>query len=760
MRRPWLLVVAVGVSSAVVALLAVSLLGRSKEHGGRRTADRESAKRAALPGWAPPLALSTSGVEGAVQSPTGLVVGATVTITAVDSRGPDRWRAPAVVVRTDAKGRFAAPGLSPGMYTVVAAMAGWAPARIDGLIVERDLLRVLLSLSAKGVTLRGHILDEGGGSLDAGLIRRVPTGLAQERAGSAAAVVHGGDYEIGLPIGTNELVVEADGYASERVTLELSTDQAYDFKLRPAGVLHGRVLRGGEPVVGAVVRAFRDGDKAVFAATTSEGGTFEIRRLRSGLFHAVARHGQDLSDVSAASLVRPGQRTGLELRLAPGLTVKGRVWDETRAPIPGARVSAQPGAGDAIARVDATADAAGRFSISGVPRGELWVTATAADFASAARKIHPETGAEQSTVDIVLSRAIALVMRVSDGNGPVQGATVTVSARLGPDWIDRVAVTDLTGVATVEGLHPGAFIYAVEHHDHERMDGTDSLAGAGRVERAVRLKRAALLAIQGESHWDDGAPAASVFVYSWCPRAGFFQTRSDGQGRFSVTVCGEGELRLTAGRRALPLEDVERALRDAGTRVALPTNGLVRLTLHRGGGFLHGVVRGPDGALLEDAEVEARAETTGERVIRFTDRDGRFSVYDVPREPHRIRVSFPYLPPAERTVGVDDSRPLEIVMATEARASGRLLDDRGRAVPHARILIRGNDGEFAETATDWDGQFDLRGLRGGTYTVHARAGDRDQLVLTGLRLPPGEHLNDLTLEVKGVPVTGQGNAAR
>ena len=120
-----------------------------------------------------------------------------------------------------------------------------------------------------------------------------------------------------------------------------------DIRLSPAATIEGRVLRGGEPVRGVVVRSYEcfgyyqhggsmkpTSPAYEAAATTDAAGRYRLERLNPGKYGFAVDLAKPLSDEVTAKaynsvVVREGEhKTGYDFALVPGAVIKGQVtWD-------------------------------------------------------------------------------------------------------------------------------------------------------------------------------------------------------------------------------------------------------------------------------------------------------------------------------------------------------------------------------------------------------------------------------------------------
>ncbi|NRA95076.1 MAG: carboxypeptidase regulatory-like domain-containing protein [Planctomycetes bacterium] len=223
--------------------------------------------------------------------------------------------------------------------------------------------------------------------------------------------------------------------------------------------LHGGIQRGRE-------RAH------VGETTTGADGKFRFEGLRRGplmiqvVAGGYARVGRFLNGDDASA--------DLKIRLAPGRDAVGKVTDSaTGKPISGARIAAE--------FFEVAADAEGRFTVQGLPRGaveELALEFSAPGYVP--QDIPVPAGKKTLKLDVKLDYGRIVAVRVTDDDGkPLSGVRVrgrlpTAAAYSGIERADFFADTDVHGLAVVTGLPPGLPV-AVEAEG--QLLGTQTVVG-------------------------------------------------------------------------------------------------------------------------------------------------------------------------------------------------------------------------------------------------------------------------------------------
>ncbi|MBW2455464.1 MAG: carboxypeptidase regulatory-like domain-containing protein [Deltaproteobacteria bacterium] len=229
---------------------------------------------------------------------------------------------------TDEQGRFEMVDLDPGAYTVVATVAGLAPAVVRGVQTPNEQVELRLTT---GVGLSGTVTDRAEGRPIASfvVIVRRPTGpMTREVVTVEPTMDPEGRYEIpALPEGDYLVSASAHGYATAAevsVTLR-AEDVEQDFALGRGGTILGRVTDGDTetPIQGARITlegSFgADAGAAPLLTTTrsSATGDFELRGIGPGkqsiLVAAAGHHGRILSGIEVAE----GERLEVAIALTP-----------------------------------------------------------------------------------------------------------------------------------------------------------------------------------------------------------------------------------------------------------------------------------------------------------------------------------------------------------------------------------------------------------------------------------------------------------
>jgi len=298
----------------------------------------------------------------------------------------------------------------------------------------------------------------------------------------------GGHYELVVDGGGSYDVQLTSGEASSGRRIELPGDRTeveLDLEL-PSGSIAGTVRdAGGEPVGSALVRVEPDrrtadlgASFAYASARSAADGRYRLGGLPAGEYQVAARGELAASDgpATAFELTEGQARTGIDLALDAGPTrVRGRVLDQAREPVAGARVhlllpsdALQPG-------LSRESDAEGRFELelpgaTGVAFAAAWTAERASPLAGPLI-LGPGGGGD---VELVLAPAGALVVRVREPSGADVGAALRILS----EGVDVGACARRTdGPEEPERgqrfgpLPPGTYEVVAENHDRVRASG-------------------------------------------------------------------------------------------------------------------------------------------------------------------------------------------------------------------------------------------------------------------------------------------------
>ncbi|MCK6445299.1 MAG: sigma-70 family RNA polymerase sigma factor [Planctomycetes bacterium] len=523
--------------------------------------------------------------------------------------------------------------------------------------------------------------------------------------------------------------------------------------------LHGIVLDPeGRPVVGAELRVVRDEfteisvldlhetdrERTVAAARSDDRGEFVIP-LTPGVAFGLEATANGFAP-SWTSHVHAGER--VVVTLAAGASVFGRVTRRSDgSPVANARVElpsrprGELGAGRSPVTTVTAAD--GRYRFDGIPAGEYWLRA------SPEREAQPDwivvtlvPGATRE-LDVVVDAGVTLKGRVVDdttGSG-IAGATV------GEGWTARRSVvTEFDGSFVFEGFSTsGYYEIAVRAPGYGlsnvRVRQPDEPFPES-VEVRLRRARSALGRIVDEA----GAPLANAYVAAVAYQPNFEDpaasqqldwqsTRSTADGTFriddvradlvhSLHVRLDGVGALTFG---FPPNEHELERIEFGD-VVLPRGVLVkgRVVDEHGAAQPNAVVRLTGWNTDRDRFGAEPSYGAGfylrERTTR-TDDLGRFAFADIVAGGYAVLVlregsHEQHNTPLAVAAGVEPA-PLEIVMPSGGRITGRVVDRDGHGiVAYVSIDPEGGDGySSGDVQTDGDGRFNAYGLTGSVYSL-------------------------------------------
>jgi RNA polymerase sigma-70 factor (ECF subfamily) len=723
-------------------------------------------------------------IEGTVRDGAGrAIAGANVTIAPAAWAGPDDAAgkaAPALVglAVTGGDGRFQLAS-SPGVFRITASAPGFLPGQRDHVAVRagQTVSGVDLRLAAGGHPLSGRVLDTGSGPIAGARLRVwIDGGWVASPAHPMVVAQAGGDgaYRISLPAGTHAFVVEADGYAAQRASVTVAGAQIRDFRLHPAAVIAGRVLRRGTgaPVPGARVRAESRGYFA--EADADAAGAFAITNLEPGDYalHAVAA---PLAGTSVLPVIvgLAARVDGVVIEVEAGRTISGRVRRPGGAPVPGARIllrESLPFQGQAagLRGEGRTADD-GSYRIEAVLPGAYLVAADG----RASRRVTMADG-DATGIDLELVDTATVRGRVTDlGNHPVADALVRAhvdEADRGPAGIFGPAQTDAEGRFLIEKVEPGPLTVIARHAEKGTAFTEAGMLRSSEVrEVVVRLGKPGAR-IRGRALWEDGSPAAGLVVQSLVMGGSGSSSAATGpDGRYSIGPFEAGWLVMVSVEQASAWrrEDVQTEVNRPVRIRSVEDVEDVDFKLPRADARLAGVVVGPDDRPLAGTVVSTRPQRAGALVV--TGDDGRFSFEGLLRGKYLVHAAHPGLPPVEATGVAAGTEDLRIRIEAGGVLAGRVARaDGGRlgaftiwaqpAQPRDRAPAL--DERPAPVTHEWvqagDGAFELGGLAPGVYDLAVATLDGDSGGLAGVALGAGQARRDLAVEVTtGITLVGR-----
>ncbi len=358
--------------------------------------------------------------------------------------------------------------------------------------------------------------------------------------------------------------------------------------------------------------------------TTGPDGRYRIRGLAKGKVTVLAVAGGFAEARSRQVSVGAGELvTGVDVVLAAGTFVFGKVSDQHGAPVIGAQVTAQPELG---APLEAFTDAEGSYRL-GPLVGTIELRATAYGHVDGHKTVElaPGRGRDpgEQRADLVLEVADAILAGTLDdtSGAPVGGARIEVA---GGPADGRGTVTANDGTFTLDMLPRGHLRVRVSHPDYpsDELDAVASSAG-DHVHLRLALGGAAEgVLLDGVS----GGPLASVTVTGVGPQGATAETATDKIGHWKL-----GPLRTGHWKLDVKLPGYLEAQREVDVPAAHAPGAAsvrdVRIDLARGA-LLGGTVRDSRGQRLAGAHITVRA---GDLTVEGdADAQGEFRLHDCP----------------------------------------------------------------------------------------------------------------------------------
>jgi uncharacterized GH25 family protein len=515
-------------------------------------------------------------------------------------------------------------------------------------------------------------------------------------------------------------------------------------------------------------------------------GQFEITAVPEGALACFAVAAEDYAGTvwPEASPSVPVGSEDLSITLSPGASISGTVrCDDANQSVEGLTVAARFNEMSFLTECRAVTDAAGRFTLAGLPVGEvrLVVPPTESGVSPGAASIdeYPWAGEaevlligsgpapEDQVIELKSASGILVSVLNRNLNEPVAGAQVNVhnprNAR------GYTLQTDEHGAAWLHVL-PGNYVVTVQHPEFVKTSTRQIVnTTPGQTQQTTLwLIKAAVLS--GVVLGDDDQPVAGVKV-QLLPNQGQQPTVTDAEGCFKMQWQPVEWGRPVTSMLVMRHPPTERA---AAIPIDDPAKPLT-VTLQKGS-TITGRVLSEAGEPLSGATITVTIQSDGwgsqisSSPPITTDAEGRFRASALPPETdyhvtataegygqHSWRVEFA---DPDETV-LDDAK----LLVADQQLSGEVVDAAGKPVADANIQAYGEQQPHKTTKSDAEGKFTLDGLCAGyvnlqVYTnkpphqqgqIYAKVGRSDVKIIVSSGGFSGEPPTEPVPE----PLTGQ-----
>ncbi len=595
-----------------------------------------------------------------------------------------------------------------------------------------------------------------------------------------------GNFELPVPeAGTFSFQAEAVGYLPLLGQVSASDLEAGEWQtvaLTPVATLSGRVASAdGTPLAGARVEAFGQGeverprairpDRADDRTRSVEDGGFHFSRLVPGEEYELRARKPGFAPATVTVTASASSTANVRILLSESRTGYGIVLDLDERPIADALVtirhSAQQLTFDYGPKVIRT-DGQGRFT--GVELSGSRVDLTASKPGYAPLRVRgveiPPGGDAIDLGTMILGPAANIAGRVTDAEGrPLSGAEVSIAqdhpssqaSAAGSDPQEPVTVTANDGHFIVGDLVSGDRIDLLIQRSGFLTTTVKGVRAPAAKLVTVVMKPAA--GIRGRVTNGEGAPIPDAEVTleafghgadseDWLGIGSGFsgEASTDERGRFEIAgvIPGGAELQINADGYQ------PHTISDLGIRAGEVFDDL-EIVLVRGE-TLTGRVLTTGDEPIAGARVSVGAASADSAA------DGSYRVTGLARGRQEVEVAHRHFGFMEREAEIDAGiNTLDLVFDRGYEVTGRVIDESGRGLLGARVLLREVERwrEYRALADD-DGAFRLEPVTDGEYRLQAGLAGFAPGELTRPVVVDGAEVADLELRLTpGATVTGR-----
>ncbi|HVR98468.1 MAG TPA: carboxypeptidase regulatory-like domain-containing protein, partial [Thermoanaerobaculia bacterium] len=449
--------------------------------------------------------------------------------------------------------------------------------------------------------------------------------------------------------------------------------------------------------------------------TADDQGAFSFDGVSPGFVELRAQAPRRQSGRIEGLEVKPGGAlTGVDIVLAPGASIAGRVLGPDGQPIPGAQVSlaetTQSMMSFAFFGGPNGTDGEGRYRLDGVAPGPRTLEARAEGYLRAVRDV--DVAGEMEGVDFTLQKGLEISGRVVDDAGaPIPGATVMLFTGRG-SFNAQPLSSGADGSFRIGGVPDGTYSLAARKDGYSlSRDEALTVTVAGASVSGVELKLMTGGSITGRLSGLEFSQLSRVRVWA---NYEMNQGQVDADGVYRISGLAAGPWEVSA---AIPGTSLH-----ASGRVTLePGASEAHLDLQFGHGHeLAGVVV-RNGQPLAGAGLGLTRKGTVERQTGATDHQGSFRFGGLENGDYELAVSTPNGAQHRESVEVSGDREMRVELRT-ASLAGRVVDALDSSpVSGVEVTLEPAEGEPAtftdSLTTDARGTFRLPEVGDGAWKL-------------------------------------------
>ncbi|MCH9649233.1 MAG: carboxypeptidase-like regulatory domain-containing protein [Deltaproteobacteria bacterium] len=701
------------------------------------------------------------------------------------------------VAVTDEAGSFQLSNLSPEqLYGLRTTASGFAPDHKEVFTVKVGAKPTPTSIVLeKGIRAFGLILDSEDNPVPGALIqlkskpktannrlrwlqRRRGEGTPEEGASDDK-----GTFEFfHLIHGTYNLLVTAEGFAPNLVRgIELPRgDQEVDLGtvyLEAGTALEGQVTdSAGLPLEGASVHA-ETASADQFGPFTSAAAV-EASKVLSAADGFFA-----LEDLQAGTKVLlklrkegylPRELPGVEVPpldplvvvLEPASTVSGRVENQSGEPVTGARLVLQDSASGIVygnrvsPRFDRLAMShsgeEGRFVLENVKPGQYSLSGSGTGYRTA--KIPTIEVAEGATVEgivLILEKGAVIQGRILAPDGkPVSQASLRLSKQSHRQDIlggAKSAVSDSQGHYRLEGLESGFEQTLDAFHEVYGQVRKTILVEPGEQRVDIIFEPGFSISGQVTDQQGDGIANAQLQLESNNHLFGGKTTRSGADGSYRFESVQAGRYEIEASHEDYAQSRTEMPIEMAGS----PVEG-IEIRLSRGAA-IYGRVLGLDFDELARVELSAFQQNRRQTFpgSNHPDFEGKYRLENLSPGTWTVIARLDQGQAVTGTVTLDPGVaevPLDLEFEDGLTLRGHVLVNEAPLDGAQVFVLQGPGGHFSATTTDYQGRFELSGLKEGSYQLRVTAASQSLQHSETVQVSTDQ---ELLIELSASNVSGQ-----